>query len=111
MLLYCPVAWMLRPILKPIWPESEMGGTDSQSAGPDLMIPSVPAPVAKPRLERLTFGSVGCVPDEALRVKSTRASFTADGSKQERVGEDALLRSRRAAWCRSSHIPDHKCRD
>src|ERR1019366_1212677 len=78
-LLYCPVAWMFRPMLKPICPESEMGGTDSQLSGPDLRMPSVPAPVTKPRLERLTVGSVGCVPDEALRVKSTRASFTAVG--------------------------------
>ena len=79
MLLYCPVALMLRPKLKPTWPESEIGGTDCHVSGPELMIPSVPAPVTKPRLESDTPESVGWLLTEAMRVKSTRASLTADG--------------------------------
>ena len=79
MLLYWPVALMVRPKLKPIWPVSEIGGTDCQVSGPELMMPSVPGPVTKPRLARSTFGSVGWLLTEAMRMKSTRASFTAEG--------------------------------
>ena len=50
---------MVRPKLKLTWPDSWMGGTDSQEAGPELMMPSVPGPVTKPRLESETGESVG----------------------------------------------------
>src|SRR5215472_9056052 len=78
-LLYCPVALMLRPKLKPIWPFNEIGGTDCHVSGPELIMPSVPGPVTKPRLESCTGESVGLLLTDARRVKSTRASFTADG--------------------------------
>ena len=78
-LLYCPVALMVRPKLKPTWPESEIGGTDCHVSGPELMMPSVPGPVTKPEAGELTLGSVGWLLTEAMRVKSTRASLTAEG--------------------------------
>src|SRR6516162_2888346 len=78
-LLNWPVLLMLRPKLKGVWPESEIGGTDCQLSGPELMIPSAPAPVTKPRLESCTSGSVGWLVTVAMRVKSTRASLMADG--------------------------------
>src|SRR5437588_3911765 len=77
-LLYWPVALMARPKLKPTCPLSEIGGTDCQVSGPELMIPSVPTPVVKPRLFSLTPASVGWLLTEAIRVKSTRASFTTE---------------------------------
>src|SRR5215475_8218481 len=80
-LLYCPVALIVRPKLNPICPVREIGGTDCQESGPELMMPRVPAPVTNPRLERSTLGSVGWLLTEAMRRKSTRASFTADGPK------------------------------
>src|SRR5258708_40025337 len=70
---------MVRPKLKLIWPDSEMGGTDCQASGPELMMPSVPGPVTKPRLESDTGGSVGWPLVEAARVKSRRGSFAAGG--------------------------------
>src|SRR5579871_4175899 len=73
---YFPCAWLLRPKLNSL---SEIGGTDCQFDGPELMIPSVPGPVANPRLDKDTVGSVGSPVRPALRVKSRRASFTVDG--------------------------------
>src|SRR5215467_13724027 len=80
-LLYCPVALILRPKLKPIWPLNEIGGTDCHVSGPELIMPSVPGPVTKPRLESCTAESVGWLLTDAVRVKSTRASFTIEGPK------------------------------
>src|SRR3954452_20468846 len=74
--MYWPRRWLLRPKLKLF---RLMGGTDSQSDGPELMIPRVPTPVTKPRLESDTFGSVGAPVTPALRVKSMRASLTMVG--------------------------------
>ena len=42
-------------------------------------MPSVPGPVTKPMLARSTFPSVGWLLTDAIRMKSTRASFTAEG--------------------------------